>query len=132
MKAWILEKSLKLNPAVEISYLNKQGEVIGDIKYFYDGELLYEKTVELNMELQPNTKEYIKIHPLYRCILNYFSISSECYRVASQEPRKAISRKKVYSVMSIHVIYRMGLMVHTRCPRAQHGAQHESPCLFTG
>ena len=46
----------------EISYLNKQGEVIGDIKYFYDGELLYEKTVELNMELQPNTKEYIKIH----------------------------------------------------------------------
>ena len=46
----------------EISYLNKKGETIGNIKYFYDNELLYERTVELSMDIEPNTKEYIKIH----------------------------------------------------------------------
>ena len=47
--------------------------------------------------------------------------------MASQKPRKVISRKKVYSVMLIHVIYCMGLNgAMPGVPRAQYVAQHES------
>ena len=47
--------------------------------------------------------------------------------MASQEPRKAISRKKVYSVTLIHVVYRVGLNgAKPGVPRAQHVAQIQS------
>ena len=46
----------------EISYLNKKGETIGNLKYFYNDELLYERSVTLNIDINPNTTEYLKIH----------------------------------------------------------------------
>ena len=55
-----------------ISYLNNKGETLGTIKYYYDGELLYEKTIVLTMDIEPSLKEWIMLHKVELIILAIF------------------------------------------------------------
>jgi D-alanyl-D-alanine carboxypeptidase (penicillin-binding protein 5/6) len=50
------------NLPLEISYKNNKDEVIGNIKYYYEDDLIYERTVTLDEVIKPNLKNWIKIH----------------------------------------------------------------------
>ncbi len=50
------------NLPLEISYRNNKDEVIGYIKYYYEDDLIYERTVTLDEVIKPNLKNWIKIH----------------------------------------------------------------------
>jgi len=50
------------NLPLEISYRNNKDEVLGTIKYYYEDDLIYERTVTLDEVIKPNLKNWIKIH----------------------------------------------------------------------
>ena len=56
-----------------ISYKNNKDEQIGTIKYYYQGELIYTQDVFLRIKIDPNVKEYIKIH-FYELIALFFIV----------------------------------------------------------
>ena len=56
-----------------ISYKNELNEQIGTIKYYYQDDLIYTQDVYLRVKINPNIKEYIKIH-FYELIALFFIV----------------------------------------------------------